>query len=361
MAVIEGQIESLKKLREILHQNGITRFSSVGEIIHFIKNFEIEKSELPKVIENELDIEINKLHLDFAKYQQDYNELNDEVTNEINFKIKELDKEIELTQDKVNKSSIKKIYYYPKSKIFINKKSNLQKNFEKIVHKKTYQVKKDLHSIKEKLNDYITNRDTLIPERCLVSIQKLDRTKEVIDSLYNLIAGALGENSVIKEVQKLSDNFHMFNDFSVEFTPPIYNKNEDDRIYSIQIDHLLVCEAGVFILETKNWNKQSVNNIDLRSPVKQILRSSYALFVLLNSQSQYNINLDSHHWGRKQIPVRNLLVMTNAKPKEKFKHVKILSLKELNRYVAYFDPIFTSSEVKSICNFLRLRTTQVSP
>ncbi|HBP6870000.1 TPA: NERD domain-containing protein [Legionella pneumophila] len=358
MAVIEGQIESLKKLKEVLHQNGITRFNSVGEITHFIKNFEIEKSELPKVIENELDIEINKLHLDFAKYQQDYNDIKDEVTNEINFKITELDKEIELTKDKVKNSFINKIYYYTKSKILKNKKSSLQKNFEKIVHEKTYQGKINFNRIKEKLNDYITNRDTLISERCLLSAQKLDRTKEVIGSLYNLIAGTLGENSVIKEVQKLPDNYHLFNDFSVEFTPPIYNKNEDDRIYSIQIDHLLICEAGVFILETKNWSKQSVNNIDLRSPVKQILRSSYALFVLLNSQSQNSINLECHHWGYKQVPVRNLLVMTNAKPKEKFKHVKVLSLKELNRYVAYFDPIFTSSEVKSIYNFLRLRTTR---
>lgn len=148
----------------------------------------------------------------------------------------------------------------------------------------------------------------------------------------------------------------MFNDFSVEFDPPIYNKKENDRIYSIQIDHLLVCEAGIFILETKNWSAQSVKSIDLRSPVKQILRSSYALFVLLNSQSGHNnIGLESHHWGSKQIPVRNLIVMTGAKPKEEFKHVKVLSLKELNGYVTYFDPIFNSAEIESICDYLRMK------
>ena len=37
--------------------------------------------------------------------------------------------------------------------------------------------------------------------------------------------------------------------------------------------------------------------------------------------------------------------MTNEKPKEEFKHVKILSLNELNRYIKYFDDIFGEAEV----------------
>lgn len=356
MAIVEGQIEPLKKLKQILNRNGITRFGSIGEINDFIKNYETEKNEIPKIIENELDNEINELQIELSKYQRNYDALKDDVTNETNLKIKELEEKLELTREKSNKSFIYKIFCYPKTKILINKKSNLKKSFESIVRKKTHLAEKEVSRVKGKLNDYTSNRDALISERYLQSLQELESTKEIIDSLYNLIAGAIGENSVIKEVQKLSDNFHLFNDFSVEFDPPIYNKKEDDRIYSIQIDHLLVCEAGIFILETKNWGKQSVKSIDLRSPVKQILRSSYALFVLLNSQSRHNnIHLECHHWGSKQIPVRNLIVMTNAKPREEFKHVKVLSLKELNGYVTYFDPIFSSAEIESICNYLRMK------
>jgi len=315
MAVIEGQIEPLKKLKETLEQNGITRFGSIGGINDFIKNYEAEKNEIPKVIEKEFDDETGQLHIDFLQCQQDYDDLKNDVTKETNQKINELKEALRLSTDKSKKSFIHKVFCYPKTKVLENKKASLEKNFS----------------------------------------QELENIKEVIDSLYNLIAGAIGENSVIKEIQKLSDNFHLFNDFSVEFNPPIYNKREDDRIYSIQIDHLLVCESGIFILETKNWGKQSVKNIDLRSPVKQIMRSSYALFVLLNSQSRHNIDLESHHWGSKQIPVKNLIVMTNVKPKEEFKHVKVLSLKNLNRYVTYFDPIFNSTEIESICDYLRMR------
>jgi len=355
MAVIEGQIEPLKKLKEILHQNGITRFGSIGEINDFIRNYEKEKNEIPKEVENQLDGEINQLQIDLAKYQLDYEDLKNGVTSETNFAIEELEIKLKLAREKSSKSFIHKIFFYPKTKFLINKKAHLEKNFENVVNKKTHLAEKEVYRTKEKLNDYTINKDTLISERCLQSLEKLESIKDVIDSLYNLIAGAIGENSVIKEVQKLSDNFHLFNDFSVEFDPPIYNKKEDDRIYSIQIDHLLVCEAGVFVLETKNWGEQSIKSIDLRSPVKQIMRSSYALFVLLNSQSRHNINLEDHHWGSKQIPVRNMIVMTSAKPKEEFKHVKVVSLRELNGYVTYFDPIFNSAEIESICDYLRMR------
>lgn len=320
MAVIEGQIEPLKKLKEILHQNGITRFGSIGEINDFIKNYDTEKNEIPNSVECELNDEIKRLQIELIKYQKDYDGLKRNIINEINNEIRELEEKLELTKASRNKSFIHRILCYPKTKTLLNKKSNLQDNFENLIRKKTYNADQEVCKIKIKLDDYTVNKDAHTSTRCLQLSQKLDNTKEVVDSLYNLIAGAIGENSVIKEVQKLPDNFHLFNDFSVEFDPPIYNKKEDDRIYSIQIDHLLICESGIFILETKNWGEQSIKSIDLRSPIKQILRSSYALFVLLNGQSRHNdINLECHHWGSKQIPVRNIIVMTNAKPREEFK------------------------------------------
>ncbi|HML76438.1 MAG TPA: hypothetical protein PKB02_18245, partial [Anaerohalosphaeraceae bacterium] len=54
----------------------------------------------------------------------------------------------------------------------------------------------------------------------------------------------------------------------------------------------------------------------------------------------------------KTIPIRNVLVMTNEKPKEEFKHVKVLSLSELNGYIQYFEPLFSGKEVKSIFEYL---------
>ena len=355
MAVIEGQIEPLKKLKQTLHQNGITRFGSIAEINDFLKNYNREINQIPKEIEKELDEEISQLKIDLAQYQQDYEALKADVTGETSAAIKKIEIELNVAKQQGDKSVFHKIFSYPKVKRLDKKKANLEQNFESIVSEKTFHAEHEVSSTQAKLQDYATNRDAHISERSAKSSRELEDTKAVIDSLYNLIAGAIGENAVMREVQKLPDSFHLFNDFSVEFDPPIYNKKEGDRIYSIQVDHLLVSEAGIFILETKNWGKQSLNSIDLRSPVKQIRRSSYALFVLLNSRSRHNINLESHHWGRKQIPIKNLIVMTGAKPKEEFNHVKVLSLKELNGYVKYFEPVFSSDEIESLCDYLRMR------
>ena len=292
MTIVVGKIEPLKKLKEILNDNGITRFNSIGEINTFIKNYESEKKEIPRITKITLDEEIKKL-----------------------------EETLKQAIEKRNKNLFNKILYYLKVKTLTNKKSTLEKNYEKVISTK-----------------------------CLESYKKLDFTKEVVDGLYTLIAGAVGENSVVNELQKLPDNYYLINDFSMGFNPPIYNKKENDRIFSIQIDHLLICQSGVFLLETKNWSKQSIKNFELRSPVEQIIRTSYALFVLLNSES--NVNLTRHHWGSKKIPIRNIIVMINEKPKEEFKHVKVLSLNELNGYIKYFDEIFSEAEAENIFNHL---------
>lgn len=356
MTIVEGQIEPIKKLKKELNQKGITRFNSIAEINNFIKNYDSEKNDVPKIIQNGLDEEINGLQSGHVKCQQNYDNLKSDIADEINNKIKSLEEKLIQARMKSDKRFVYKLFLYPLIRIINNKKFKLEKNFEKIIEKKTRAVKNEVINSKNKLDNYTNNRENIISERCSKAYKMMDSTKEVIDGLYPLIAGAIGENLVVKEIKKLSDNCLLINDYAIKFSPPIYNRKENDRIFSIQIDHLLICESGIFIIETKNWSKKSIKSLDLRSPVKQILRTSYALFVLLNSESKYNkIKLSRHHWGSKKIPIRNIIVMTNEKPKEEFKHVKVVSLNELNGYIQYFDPIFNDTEVKSILDYLRAK------
>lgn len=298
MTVVFGQIESLRRLKNTLVENGITRFNSIGDINRFKSNFDSERSQVPEVISVALDKEINALGIVVRSY-------------------------IERSRN----NFLYRVIYWPVSKIKACKKNYLQKHYEKV------------HS-----------------KRCASTYRKLDFTKRIIDEQYTLIAGAIGENDVVNELKKLSDNYYLINDFSIRFNPPIYNRKNRDRIFSIQIDHLLLSKSGVFILETKNWSRDSVNDLDLRSPVLQIIRASYALFVFLNSDSA--ICLENHHWGSKKIPIRNIIAMTNAKPKEEFQHVKVLSIAELNGYIQYFDDIFTSEECESLFRYLVDQTTR---
>lgn len=356
MTIVVGQIEPLKKLREILNENGITRFHSIGEINSFLKNYESERNEIPKIIENSLDEEIDDLQSYLFKQQQTYDDLRVAIYGELDKKIKKLEEASKQFVERSNKNLFSKILYYIKIRILTKKIFTLKNNIEKIIRKRTRASAHEVTNAKNKLDDYRENRKNIISTRCDESYREIDSVKEVVDGLYALIAGAIGENAVVNELQKLSNNYYLINNFSSEFDPPIYNKREDDRIFSIQIDHLLICQSGVFLLETKNWSKQSVKNLDLRSPVEQILRTSYVLFVLLNSEPGFNsISLARHHWGSKKIPIRNIIVMINEKPKEEFKHVKVLSLNELNGYIKYFDKIFSDAEVENIFNHLNDR------
>ena len=111
--------------------------------------------------------------------------------------------------------------------------------------------------------------------------------------------------------------------------------------------------SGIFIIETKNWSEKSLGNLSLRSPVEQIRRTSFALFYLLNNdKSNYSLSLEGHHWGEKKVPIKNLIVLTNTKPKEEFQYVKILTVNELLGYVNYFKPIFSYTETKRIADMI---------
>lgn len=91
----------------------------------------------------------------------------------------------------------------------------------------------------------------------------------------------------------------------------------------------------------------------MRSPVQQIKRASFALFVLLNNE-KYGIqsDLDRHHWGDKKVSVKNLIVLVNSKPKEEFQYVKVLGLNELLSYISYFKRTYSDAEVQRIAEFL---------
>ena len=292
MTIVAGKIEPLKRLKETLHNQGIYRFSSIGDINAFLNQYESEKKAIPSAVKKTTDEEIRAL---------------EEASK----------KAIEIR----DKNVFNKILYYFKTRKLIKKHAALVNNYEATLSK-----------------------------RCTDSYRDLEFIKETVEGLYSTIAGAIGEYSVVNELQKLSDNHYLINDFSLNFNPPIFNKRENDRIYSIQIDHVLICQSGIFVLETKNWNAQSIENLDLRSPVEQIKRASFALFVFLNSDT--NHGLVRHHWGSKKIPIRNIIVMTNKAPKSDFQHVKVLPLDKLNDYIKYFDNIFDEAEAKNIFNYL---------
>ncbi|APQ16577.1 nuclease-related domain-containing protein [Maribacter hydrothermalis] len=344
MARIYRTIESLKSLKSELENKGITRFKSVREIKDFLKKIDSEKLTVLNDTKNELEQEYHKTCIRLKDNTQRKVEISNLATEKIDRKIKELQLKIDVIHKKnslnfLNKilASIKLYYLKKQCKDFEDRKFKL---LNKVVQPISQKIKIDQHFIKE----FKTDKQLLIERRAKLSISELEYTRGVLEDCKNLISGAIGENLVVKEIKKLSDDFILINDFKLDFSPPIFYKQKNERIYSIQIDHLLISKAGIFIIETKNWSKNSVNSISLWSPIEQIKRSNFALYRYISE----NITLRDHHWGEQKIPIRNLIVMINNKPSAKFKYVSIKLLKELNDYLTYFEPVLTEKQLNRI-------------
>lgn len=180
-------------------------------------------------------------------------------------------------------------------------------------------------------------------------LRKLDRKKSVIDQIAPFIYGAIGEEKVAKELERLSDDHILINNLSLSFKRAIYHKHTAEYIKSAQIDHLLIAPSGIFLIETKNWSKKSWTEQNLRSPVQQIKRSSFALWRFVSNYSFINGMMI------KNIPIRNILATANHVPSEEFPYVKVLPVDRLVGYIEYFKPSLTKQQRDHLASyFLRI-------
>jgi len=324
-------------------------FNSIREIEDFKRNYESIKVEILAQAQISIQKEIAQKSTELEKLEL---ELKAAVRNEeekVKSAIHRLDVKITELTERLNKQTFLRRLFLTISRWQQNfKLHQLRNNSDRIIFKRTSLIQrkvKNLHSHVDFLN---TNTEKIISERCENDLSELNRTKQAISDLRTIIAGAKGEYAVEQELKKLPDNFYVINDYRLNFTRPIINKKNGDKIFSIQIDHLVVSPGGIFLLETKNWSNRSIRSLNLRSPIDQIQRSSYALFVFINN----NISLNSHHWGSKQISLKSVLVMVGATTNQKFQFVKIKELKALNRYLKYFEPIYTDQETKWLAQTL---------
>ena len=342
MAIIHGTIESLKSLKSELKINGISRFTSIKEIKVFLSNYNSEKLTI-------LDAESVKLEKEYLESCTNLKQAKQCKAEIIRSETEKIDNLISDLQLKI--ISINKVDNFLKRLISssLKKQSNyFVKNKTKLISSSVRGINRSIENDKFFIKEYESEKDNLIQKRAKSKIGKLEYTRNVLDGSRNLISGAVGENLVVNEVKKLSDDYVLINDFNLSFSRPKFYKKQNQRIYSIQIDHLLISKAGIFIIETKNWSSSSVNSISLRSPVEQIERSNFALYIYVSE----NITLHDHHWGEQQVPIRNLIVMINNKPKETFKYVKVKLLKEMNNYIKYFEPVLTDKQFNRIVSEL---------
>lgn len=346
-------IGSLTTLKTSLEKNKIYDFKSVKEVIEFQKSYLTSRQKLISLHENLIENEKNNLYINLPILKSEVETQKKHTAEQLTQNIDFLKEQLNVLQTKIIANYFQKITTNLMKWKYKRKIKQKESVFEIEIEMSLAKILEDYQLKSNRLEFISSNFNEAVNESVQNSLSELDRKKDVIDSLNNYIYGALGEQKVVKTLECLSDDYYLINDFSVTFSQAIYNRQENDYIKSVQIDHILVAPSGIFLIETKNWSEKSIKNMSLRSPVEQIKRANYALYHLLNSdKSNYRLRLDKHHWGDKKTPIKNLIVLTKTKPIEEFQYVKILTTNEIINYLNYFQPIFSTRETKKIAEII---------
>jgi len=349
MCRVYNTVGSLTTIKTHLNQNGIDNFNSVNDLLSFQKSYSFSRQQILSNQNILLTDERNNLSAGILS-------LENEITNDKNVlqhKLKSKVEYLERQYDEIAEAekTIIQEFTYSFRAIFNMIQIIYFRLFSNLLVYLSVRPKIEVLNEKRKRFQYLSSSfEEAVKESCALALQHLDHTKRAIDEINNFIYGAIGENKVVTELRKLSDDYILINDFSFTFNRPLYYKQQETRINTIQIDHILVSQAGVFQIETKNWSKKSLESLNMRSPVQQIQRANFSLYFLLNRTN--NFRLVPHHWGKRKIPIKNLIVLINNKPMEEFEYVKILTLDELVPYIEYFKPSMSKVETEEIADYL---------
>lgn len=354
MCIMYNEIGSLNYVNSELRRANFTGFNNVDDILYFQKNFlntkenirynhfnkiQVEKNELQKSI-SYLEIEMKQLEFEFKVKLDAYLNKNSNVKHKLNSKM-------------INSGKILKFYT-------ICVQSILDISFILYRFLVKYQlfwklrnIKKNYLKDKKRFDFILNNFEHAVQLSAGDELNRIEQKLIKLNQLNTHVLGAIGEDLVVKKMTNLSDDCILINDFSVSFKPPIYRKKYNDYIKTIQIDHILVTGAGIFLIETKNWSNESFFTDNQYSPIDQIKRSNYAFYRFFNMEIM-------DVWGRKKkrfypekkITTRNLLVFIRNKPMVQHEFLKILNVDELLGYIQYFKPILNRFEIKEIAQCL---------
>lgn len=353
MAKIINTVGSLSILKLELEKRNIRQFHSLEEIQQFENTYNQQLSDVPVVSKVALQAEIKSIQNDIASI--------DEVLLSKKKKVEEdIDKKIVCINGRINYLRTQKKHVLikiisPFVIYFLHRRINrIEYGRNKRVLQAVRFEGKKKEQFEKRLAELNKDFDAILEKKIDENSHRIKYVKETVDGLRPLILGVIGESKVSRTLSLLPDGYVVINDVYIELQKPIYYREEDDRIFSFQIDHLVIGPTGVFVVETKHWGQSTINSCDLFSPVKQIKRSNYALFRLLNYAIQnHMIDVSHSSWGDRTVSVRNILALTASTVKEKFQHVKVLDTGSLNSYIQWFDKELSSQDVEALVSYVQ--------
>ncbi len=156
-----------------------------------------------------------------------------------------------------------------------------------------------------------------------------------------LHAGTKGENKVIDELLKLDEHYHILCGIRIEL-PYYVTYNGQKNLKSAQMDLVVVCPKGVFMIEVKNWSNSYAQNYDGLNPYEQTDRAGRVLWIALQDVI-------------KNIRVTNVLLSLsgNIPYNQRYRAVFVSSLNRINQFLEKQQDSLSPKEVKKLVNDLK--------
>ncbi|MFX0008750.1 MAG: NERD domain-containing protein [Candidatus Hermodarchaeota archaeon] len=312
-----GQTGSEKYLIDSLLRKGLDGFNSFKDIKKFKNKFseiiksipEMERNTLKYFIErlkseeNDIQVKLDekKSALKQSLLKEKAELMDKALDSKAEKKIKEIDKTIEKKLDNPFKEEIKQIKKLEKERI------SREKNLEKSVKKKISQLYK-AHNIIQKNQQYF--------ER------------------------ARGEVAVVKELKRLPETYYILNEVKLSFYRSIKWKKYGEYVKACKIDHVVVGPTGIFLIESKNWNQESLQSANV--PIhKEIQRAEYLFFIHMKNQFE------------RKFPTYQIVTTLKPLPQIPFDYIKQLTFEELVDYILGRDAFIDTSDIETIVEWLK--------
>lgn len=356
MATIYRQIGALTQLLDELEREGIGAFRTLDDIRSFHNDYNNSLGRIRAKYGEMLRQEVVERK---SRDTQISSELDRRIAARKILLRDELEKLNENLARNENRNMLMKLFFFFQKKRLTKRKTFLENFFENEAERPFREEFVKLDSLRAEIEDRTNNPENWVERYSASEIEKQQRILSVLRKLNPLFYGAEGEERVAGELSNLPDTYILINDYWLEFSQPIYDRNNDDRIYSIQIDHVVVGPTGLYLVETKNWSRDSVENPELFSPIRQLKRSNYAIYRVLNAAVERGEidNFSNHHWGNRRISPKNILCLMNHRPNQEFQYVKTLSENQIASYVRNQRQTFSQIEVNSLAEYLLSRIT----
>jgi len=157
-----------------------------------------------------------------------------------------------------------------------------------------------------------------------------------------LKTGTHGENDVIDKLSKMDDSYHILCGIEIELDYWV-TYNGKKNLKSAQMDLVVVCPKGVFMIEVKNWtDKYADQNKKGLSPYEQAERAGRVLWITLQNKVG-------------DIRVTNILlsIKGNLPYNQNYRSVFVSSLDTINEFLEKRQNILNEKEIEKIVKDLK--------